>query len=449
MEIQQIQSLVLTHQQIQSLQILQFGTYELFEYIRDLALENPLIDPNEMPPGRVDLSSAMPEKMDWQEEYDWQNRVYHQTEQDWDPLLMAADDGGLTETLARVLLRQLSNCSVNQSVFAAAVFLIGCLDEDGYLRTPLTELGRNTAYTEQTLLKAFNLIRSFEPAGVGAKDLSDCLQLQLDRIGYRGPAIEITARYLEMLARGNLRTIAKALEVSLPEIEEAVALIRSLDPRPGAAYPSEQGAYYVRPDIIVDKENGELHARLIYGDREWFSLNASYMDMFHTTEDAEVKQYLGEKLRQARELQHSLEQRRSTLVRCTEEILNCQKRFFLEGESRLVPLRLQDVADHLGLHLSTVSRAINGKYLQCSYGLFPLQFFFPGGASTLADTGISSVSAKALLREIVEQENKKKALSDQKICELMEKRGCSISRRTVAKYRNELGIPGASLRTRE
>ena len=450
MKMQQIQSQILTHQQIQSLQVLQLGTYELFDYIRDLALENPLIDPNEIPPGRENLrETCLPKRINWSEENDWQNRSYHQyAEQEFDPLLLAADDGGLAETLPRVLFRQLENCVVSRETYLATAYLIGCLDENGYLRTLPGELVSDSSFSEESIRKGAALLRSFEPAGVGASDLSDCLVLQLERVGDNGPALEIAAHHLEALARGNLRSIAGALHITVEEVEAAAAVIRDLNPKPGAAFASVNRTHYVSPDVIVEENDGLLCAHLVYGERKWFTINASYVEMLHTAEDEEVRHYLSEKLHEAKDLQRSIEQRRSTLVRCVDEILRYQECFFREGERKIVPLRLQDVAEHLSLHPSTVSRALSGKYLQCAFGLFPLNYFFPTGASQGGDYSISSVSAKAMLKEIIRDEDTTRPLSDRKIAEIMAEHGCEISRRTVAKYRNELGIPGTALRAR-
>lgn len=449
MDIRQTQTLQqqLSHRQLQGVHILQLNTYELAAHIRDLALENPLIEPQELPLSPpTELPSVRTERQDWLDESDWQNRSYPSADRETDPLFFAADDGGLAETLRSFLTRQLPTRSTDSALYDAAVYLIDCLEDDGYLRVPIDELAESSRFSPELLRRAHELIRSLEPSGVGAVDLGDCLCLQLKRIGRGGIAAEIAARHLEAFARGNLRAIAKSLGVSVAEVERAGAVIRSLDPRPGAVFqPPQQQVQFVRPDVIVEEADGVLRARLLHGEQKLFTLNAAYLEMLRSTDDAEVKHYLSEKLRQARELQDGIDQRRTTLLRCTDAILARQERFFREGGA-LAPLRLQEVAQSLSLHVSTVSRALSGKYLQCSFGLFPFKYFFPGSASAGADVPVSSAGAKALLQQFIRDEDAAKPLSDQKLCELLAAHGCAISRRTVAKYRDELGIPSTSRR---
>ncbi len=444
MELSLQQQQTLSQIQLQSIRLLQMSSMELDAYLQEIALENPLIEPLEVPDD-IRPDEALLQRLRWLEETDRQNRSYQpDPERDLDPFLQIGNGGGLEETLPHYLEWQLSQMDLPEETAYAVSLLIACLDETGYLRDPLSELSEDLCVPLALLQEANDILRTMEPAGVGAADLADCLLLQLDRRESTGLAAAIVSQCLPLLARSGYRQIAKLLKCSEKEVRSACDLIRQLNPKPGAVFHQPSQTVYVRPDIYV-RMNGDIpEVSSAYEERERFRISRYYTGLLKETSDKQAKAYLTEKLQQAQSLQWVIAQRKSTLLRCTQVIAERQKDFFLSGHDRLHPLRMREVAEALNLHNSTVSRAVRAKYLQCSWGLFPLSFFFTQEASN--GIGHSTTEAKSLLKKIIEGENAAAPFSDQTIAEKLSQSGCPISRRTVAKYRNELGIPPACKR---
>ena len=441
----QSQQQKISQHQIQSVELLQMSTMELEGYLRELAQENPVIELEdshleERHPWEDELLS----RLNWLEENDQQNRYYqHMDEEELDPLTRVGTAGGLEETLFRFLSRRLYQLDLDEDTAQGVRYLAACLDGDGYLRSPLNELSENLGCSPAQAERYLSILRSLEPAGVGAETLSQCLELQLDRIHETGPAREIVRHHLEALARRQYKAIANKLGISVEEVRRAERLIRELEPRPGSPFEQPEQVQYILPDLFVEEGEEGLTVRLRGGDRPPFRISDYYRKLLQNTEDQEVRDYLTDKLRQAGGILQSLEQRESTLLRCAQVIVQRQASFFREGARGLAPLRLSDVAEELGLHESTVSRAVREKYLQCGRGTYPLHYFF--SRNTASQGGpVGGKAARALLRRLIDREDKTCPLSDQKLCQAMAELGCPISRRTVAKYREEFGIPGAS-----
>ncbi len=438
----QTQKQALHQQQLQRLELLQMGALELESYIQELAMTNPLVEPAEDQalPAEGTGSGAL-SRLQWLEENDRQNLYYqHIAPEELDPLANVGTGGGLEETLVRFLSRQLTGVQEDKAQMVR--YLAACLDADGYLRCSLEELHADCGIPLPLLEEGLALLRSLEPAGVGARDLSDCLALQLLRIGERGPALAIVQTCLEAMAKGNDRAIAGTLGISLEEVRAAERIVRQLEPRPGAIFQRSEQVPYIVPDIFILEEGGVLQVRSRREGRPPFHMNSYYVHLLEQSEDQEVRTYLSQKLRQAEEVLRAVGDRETTLVRCAQAILDRQDGFFRRGPAALAPLRLADVAEMLELHPSTVSRALREKYLQCAHGVFPMSFFF----SHAAREGTSAAAVQALLRQIVQKETS--PLSDQALCEHLAQAGYPISRRTVAKYREQLGIPSAAKRGR-
>ena len=444
MKLEQIQSQQLNQYQLQGVMMLQMSTIELNTYLQNLALENPVIELTESVPEPE--SEKPPRQEDWAEA-DWQYTAYTaRAEEPMDALALAKTDGGLDETLYDFLMHQLPRDGCDAQTEQAVRYLAACLDADGYLRMPLGELAEDTVFSEEILYRAREVLQSLEPAGVGASNLSECLVLQLRRMGGQETAEIVAQKYLEQLSRGNIRSITWGLGISEQEAVQAWRTILSLEPRPGAVFQSGDPTIYIQPDFYIEQQDGELMAHPAWEERPPFHICTYYRNLLKRTDDPEVKTYLTEKIHQAESVLHSYVQRGSTLKRCMDCLLMRQRDFFLYGPDHLHPLLMSEVAEELGVHNSTVSRAVRLKYLQCAYGTYPLSFFFSRDASADHETRISGVSARILLRKLIDEENKHAPLSDQKLAENLAQQGCTISRRTVAKYREELGIPGASVR---
>ena len=437
------QTLKLSPQMLQSMEILQMSTLELGEYIQELVQENPAAELAD-PPVPGDESEEMWRRLQSLAELDHQNRQYFTTDrEELDPLARVGTDGGLEDTLLLHLTRQLERSRASTVVLRGAQFLAACLDEDGYLRDDVADLAQAAGLPVSILEEGLALLQTLDPPGVAARDLSQCLVLQLQRQGETGPVLLIAQKYLERLARKQYHAIAQELGVRQEEVLEAERKIQSLDPRPGSAFSSREEPHYLIPDLVVAET--EMGLTVVYQNSYLPSLHVSeyYCQLQQQSSDQEVQQYLSDKIKQVQFAIQAVEQRRSTLLDCAQAIVRRQERFFRESGGNLVPLRLADVAQELSIHESTVSRAIREKYLQCARGVYPLSFFFSrevGGAGE----GTSAHEIKSRLTQLVAEEDKGHPLSDQKLCQLLMGEGCSVSRRTVAKYRDELGIPSAS-----
>lgn len=450
MEFVQKQTQHLTQQQLQNMEILQMTVQELGAYVQELAMENPLVEPEEMllpqESGREDDLLC---RLRWLEENDRQNNFYHAAgDEALDPLARVGNEGGLEETLVRFISRQLSPLDLDEEMIRAIRYLAACLDDDGYLRIPLAELCMSSGYPRPVLEQAHAILISLEPAGVGAADLSQCLALQLERIHEQGPALAIVREHLGLLAKGHLKTIAAKLGITIEQVQEAAWIIRELEPRPGSVFQQPEHVSYVQPDIFVENDGtGHFFAVTRQGERPLFRINSYYRQLLAQTQDREVREYLSGKLRQAENVLRAIGQRESTLLRCAQILCERQNSFFRSGPAALVPLRMSELAEALAVHESTISRTVRGKYLQCAQGVYPLSFFFSRPVREEGGTVISANTARALLRQLIDGEDRRHPLSDQKLAVLMADGGCPISRRTVAKYRSEMGLPDAAGRS--
>lgn len=321
--------------------------------------------------------------------------------------------------------------------------LIQRLDKNGWFDESVAELASCLNIEETIVDQAIQVIQGLEPAGVGARDLSECLLIQLERQDASDLAMTIAEHYLLPLSKGHYHFIAKETGASRAEVNAACALIRTLNPRPAAGFSKEEKLDYISPDLIVT--NDEDHIALHFNDTFLppLRLNDYYSCLYQETDDIEVKSYLGNKLRQAAWLIQCTEQRQSTLMNCAQCIVDHQESFFRYGPGHLIPLTQTDVAVKLEIHESTVSRAVRDKFLQCKYGMFPLEYFF---VHSLGGTEHTADKVKELLCVFVDAEDKKHPLSDQRLTNLLKHEGIVVSRRVVSKYRGQLGIPSTAER---
>lgn len=440
MELLQKQTQTLDQRQIQRLEVLQMSAAELWNYLQEFSQENPVVDLNDAAPTGPDKGDRQLQHLRWLADSDRQNRWY-QKDYESDPIARIGVGGGLEETLPQFIERQLDRLRLDGDTARTVGFLASCLDGDGYLRTPLDELSGDSGIPLPLLERSLTVLRTLEPAGVGAESLSQCLALQLERAGVGGAALAIVREHLEALARRRYRSIAGKLGVRVDEVLAAQKAIRELDPRPGAVFEQPGHTAYVYPDIFVEDLDGRFVARARAGERPAFQINSYYRELLANSGQPEVKDYLRRKVQAAQDVLDAIVRRQDTLLRCAQAIVDRQEDFFRAGEAALRPLRMADVADAIGIHESTVSRAVREKYLQCRQGVYPLGWFFSRGG---AGDGMGGAAAKAVLRRLIDGEDKAHPLSDRQLCEALSAEGCPISRRTVAKYRDELNIPGAS-----
>ena len=433
------QELKLTPQLLQSMEVLQMNAQELLEYLNRVTEENPVLEQEDS----ADLRHSYEElrqKASWLD-----GGVYGATFTHDDaafPERGAVDKE--TESLSSFLCDQLERKRLPKPLLALAKYMAELVDEDGYLAPEdldgLTEL----KIPLSLISEALETLQSLDPAGVGARSLSECLLLQLARQEHVSPAVmDITARFLPELGKKHYGPICRELGLTMEEVRAAEKVISGLDPHPGRAFQPAEPTVYVRPDVFIVELDGELRAVLNEYYLPQISVSDYYVRLLRESDEPETRDYLRQKLQQAKWLLNSLERRGGTLRRCADAILEAQRPFFTGQTTALAPMSLSTLADALGLHASTISRAVRGKYLQCRQGTYPLRYFF---SRAVTEQGPSRQAVQQKLLALLASEDPCHPLSDQRLCRLLAEDGMEVARRTVAKYRMELGVGSSAAR---
>lgn len=435
------QKQVLSLKQQQSVEILQMNALALTEYARELAEENPLVEWAE------DMEEAKGErllrKLEWLEESDEQNRSFYHAEHEGDEKEKDRFGGKAEQTLREYLLFQINTRSIPEGHKIVLRFLAESTAESGYLeKDAVAMMAEKYPMKEETAVRILQEFQTLDPPGVGARDLKECLLIQLREKKVSPLAMEMTEHYLDDIAKNHLSHIAKQLKKPMTEVSSALQEIRSCQPKPGSGFAGEGNVEYIIPDILVTCEDQKLTVTVNGGVIPRLNISHAYAKILREGADAETEKYIAEKLKQAEWALQAIARRESTLQQVAECIVRRQNAFFTD-HGQLSPLRLADVAEELGVHVSTVSRAVQEKYLQCDRGVFPLQAFFSKGLAA-EDGTVSADSIRERLKYIIENENKKKPFSDRELTEQLVAEGIQISRRTVAKYREAMSIAGAS-----
>ncbi len=483
LRIDQRLQMTLAPRMIQSMEILQLPMLALQERINQELESNPVLEvstepdeetseqPNdevtveEIPEGEKDLvvtednsnvddferlSSFGPDFV----EYDVsapRSRI-NRSSSERDPKLEAMANTAAKQTsLDEYLLLQWSFISADQQIKHCGELIISFVDDDGYLRMPLEELPSqtNTPMTMEELHQALELVQTLDPAGVGARDIKECLLLQLARLGTDTHIErELIVNHLDDIKMNHYPTIAKRTGLSMEQINSVVERIARLDPAPGHAV-GQPPVPYIVPDIIVeyDPATDEYYARLADDHLPRLGVSQQYRDMFRSKGlDGKAKEFLQRNIRSAGWLIDAIQQRRRTLMRVVAATIKVQRDFLEKGPEFLKPLPMLQVAEQLGIHVATVSRAVSDKYVQTPGGIFALRKFFSGGTQTSSGEILSWNGIKAKLMRIIEKEDKAKPLSDDQIVEELNNGGLKLARRTVAKYRKVMNIPPARRR---
>ena len=436
----------LSQKMIQSANILQMNALELRSYLEQLAMENPTVDLEKYEPP-LDQSDDLRQKLEWLNQMNETNRVYYPLEQDDDQKgdFLNSIRSDLEVTLEEYLKSQLLTYPLSQTQCRHIFYIIECLDSSGYLKVPDEEMVQKLQTTPEEFEHSLRIVQSLDPAGVGARDLRECLLLQLEQLDQDTDiARSVVSDFLELLGKNQLGNIAKKLQASVEDVVAAFELIRSLNPKPGNSFSNRENLAYIVPDVTIVKLAGYFEILINEYLYPHISISPQYLQMLKTCPEQETKEYLRNKLKQTEWVMSHITQRNSTLLGVVRTILQKQSDFFYSGGG-LHPLRLADVAQELSLHESTISRAVRDKYLQCSWGIYPLSFFF--SKSIECGTGTDNTTpehVQELIRELINEENKKKPLSDADIAKELVNRGVPISRRTVAKYRTACDIKNAS-----
>ena len=353
-------------------------------------------------------------------------------------------------TLPEHLMFQLQFASNKKGCRRIGKYIIESLDENGYMTSTEEEIARAMDVPEEAVRKVMDIIHTFDPVGVGARDLKECLIIQLRQ---RGELTELFERvineHLDDLANNRLGVIAKDMGISPCQVQEMSDIIRTLEPKPGRQFASQVETKYIVPDVIVERVDDDYVVTINDSSTPKLMVSSYYQSLLHQSEtDEKLSKYLSDRVNSALWLIRSIEQRKQTIYNVVTAVVKYQKEFFDKGSKYLKTLTLKDIAEEVGIHESTVSRSINGKYLQSPRGVFEIKYFFSAGVSGSHGEGISSNSIKEFIKEIVDNEDTKSPYSDQDMVEMLRKKGISISRRTVAKYRDEMNILSSSKRRR-
>lgn len=472
----------LSPQQIQFIKLLQMSTLDFEEKLDEELLDNPALEKSDTEmdysDNTIDLNDSKSD--DWDSEY--QNDI------DVEEIMRASgnDDEYSTFTMGEdysnedqkempmaaqssfqeFLLEQARATFFDELDFMLAFHLINSIEEDGYLRRELRSIVNDLAFneniqtTEDKLERILIKIQNFDPPGIGARDLQECLLLQLYKKDY-GDNLSITlaekiiSEQMEAFSKKHYEKITKSLKITDEQLRGAISEIIRLNPKPGESNSGSVKTQYIVPDFTVVADDGILTVSLNSRNAPELKLSAAYSDTLKTYEEANVKdqqlkdavQYIKQKLDGARWFIDSVKQRHHTLLSTMEAIVKRQKEFFLEGDDTyLKPMILKDIATEVGLDISTISRVANSKYVETDFGIFPLKHFFSEGLSNEDGEEISNREIKKILENAINAENKAKPLTDEALMELLKEKGYLIARRTVAKYREQLNIPVARLR---
>ena len=353
------------------------------------------------------------------------------------------------ETLQQHLMGQLNQNALDADDRKTAELIIGNIDDNGFLQTTPEEMALNTGIPQEDFEHMLTLIQSFHPPGVGAGDLRECLLIQLKREGRQNSLeYKIVADHMQDFGKRRFPEIARRIGISVEQVQKCANNIAQLDPRPGAIF-AEAPQNYVLPDVTVEKVNGTYHVILNGEQIPHLRISNTYKDiMAQDRNGSEVKDYIRDKIRSGKFLIKSIHQRQQTISNIAHEIVKRQLDFFDKGSAFLKPMTMVQIADAVGVHETTVSRAISGKYMSTPQGVFEMKYFFTPGYQTATGESMSNTSVKEAILDLVKNEEGNAPLSDKEIVEILSKRGIPIARRTVAKYRTELNILPSNMRRR-
>ncbi|MDR3560193.1 MAG: RNA polymerase factor sigma-54 [Negativicutes bacterium] len=445
------QKLVMTPQLRQAIAILQLSSLELAEMVEQQMLENPVLELEEKPSVEVPEEDAVDLQLkkyfDWAEYFnDGTDTGYSAPVADDKPSFTALAPA--TSTLQDHLEFQLHLAVLAGVARHIGGYLIGCIDDNGYLCGTVTEAAQNMGVSVQTVEDVLKLIQTFDPPGVGARDLRECLMIQVEYRAMNDRLVSaIVDKYLDEVAAGHYKLIADKLACTPHDVQRAVDLIRTLDPKPGRAFSSGDQPCYIIPDVTIERVSGNYVIIINDSNIPHLTINPYYRRIVRDA-DGEAKKFVEGRINAAVWLLKSIEQRRRTLYNVVATIIELQRDFFDYGSKFLHPLTMKKVADQVGIHESTVSRAIANKYAETPHGVVSLRTFFTAGLQGVDGASLSASTVKRLIKDMAGQEDPGHPLSDQAMAECLAGRGITVSRRTVAKYREELGIQSSAKRKR-
>ena len=436
-EINQSQKLIITTSLKQSLDILSMDKQDLEDEIIKQSEENPIIEIEKN--NDIDWESYINDlyKSSYKVNENYTNNEYLNYEN-----IISSEKNIYKELLFQISLYKLSNQERK-----VCEFIIYNLDENGYLNIKEKEIVEYLKIKEELFNKCLEKIQQLEPIGVGARNLSECLIIQIRNRNIKDIKLEkIIREDLDKIALFKYKYISKKYSISTEKCLEYIQIIKILNPKPGKVYNIEKSVY-IQPDVVVEKIHNEFVLSLNDTDIPRVKINNFYKEiLLQLNSDEYAKKFIKENLNSAKELIKNIENRKSTILKIAKEIVKSQNDFFEKGTKYIKAMNMKDIAKNLNLHESTISRGVNGKYIMTPFGIFEFKYFFNTAISTDNKEGISNRSVKYILKEIIKKEDKYNPLSDEKIVEKLKENGMSISRRTVSKYRNELNIQSSNKR---
>lgn len=490
----------LSPQQIQFIQLLQLNTTELEKRVEEELTENPALESeggegndseagNEADTYEADNTDteefeADDKEEDYDEDADMESLDYDSDYDDLDLTQYMGEEGDdyaytgqvdpnedrkempftSASTLYESLNEQLAAVRMGELEKDLARHLIGMLEEDGYLRRPLKNVAYDLAFlnqiqtNEQELEKILHIIQSFDPPGIGARSLEECLMIQLNKREPQTPEVHMAKKilheHMDDLAKKHYERLMKALKIDRDELKDIIDIITHLNPKPGEAQINIKTQYII-PDFIVTYTEGELQVTLNSRNAPELRISREYQDALKGYQESNIKskalksqvQFIKQKLDSAKWFVDAIKQRQNTLLQTMRSIVEYQRDFFLTGDiEKLQPMILKDIADKVGMDISTISRVANSKYVQTDFGIFSLKEFFSEGIQTESGEEVSNKEVKQILKDYIDNESKKRPLTDEKLTDLLNEKGYNIARRTVAKYREQMNIPVARLR---
>jgi len=453
------QQLIMTPQLQQAIKLLQLSRLELLETVHTELETNPVLedshvetadeekgfDPAEQTEptlAEVDSREKIREDLDWEHYLSEYNKGW--AESPYEPKDAPSFESVTSSktSLHSHLMWQLNMSKAEELQKEVGVHIIGNLDEDGYLKMPVEEICQITGRTEDEVLEALVLIQNFDPVGVASRDTRECLLIQARYQGLTGTIVEeIIMHHMDKLESRRYDLIAKSMSIPVEEVLEAVSVITSFEPKPGRQYDDEE-TVYISPDIYVFKVGDEYEISLNEDGLPKLKINSYYKDILNSRGPIEdgTKQYIQDKLKSAAWLIKSIHQRQRTIYRVTTSIVKFQRDFLDRGITHLKPLVLRDVAEDIQMHESTISRVTTNKYVHTPQGVFELKYFFNSAIQCVDGESVSSETVKEHIKNIVKSEKKARPFSDQEIAQMLKSRNIDVARRTVAKYREALGI---------
>jgi len=460
----------MTPQLQQAIKLLQLSRLELLETITQEMEINPLLDEQPGDDGdnendfyeeaKENIIQKTPEvrieetlsrqDMDWESYLSEYNTGWAESPHDNKELPVFENINASKTNLHSHLQWQLSLSDLSDSQQDISVQIIGNIDDDGYLKASIEELSQLTGYPHDEILNTLLIIQKFDPTGVGARDTQECLLIQARFQNLAGTVVEkIILQHLENLENKRYDKIARSLSIPIEEVLAAISIITNFEPKPGRLYNDDE-TIYVSPDIYVFKVGDDYEIVLNEDGMPKLKINNYYKEILSNKNSLEknTKEYIQEKLKSAAWLIKSIHQRQRTIYKVTESIVQFQRNFFEKGVTHLKPLVLRDVAEHIQMHESTISRVTTNKYVHTPQGVFELKYFFNSAINSMEGDSIASESVKEHIKNIIKNENKGNPCSDQEIAEMLKDSNIDVARRTVAKYRETLGIlPSRKRRT--